>query len=155
MRLKIQGLVKLMNNVRDRLKTPMTERQADELRIQVRRNLDAVSKLCRRHLSSPRNLPMPSRRAFDYLNSLNIRASSDIDIHTNNEVDHQSGSAITIKGLSSVVESFLNQLALSWDQEKINIFNKQASYYLTKTAALLKRKNSEIKDLSIKQQMVI
>jgi len=57
--------------------------------------------------------------------------------------------------LGSIVESFLNQLALSWDNEKIAVFNKQAGYYLTKTLNLLKRRRSGIKDLSVKQQRLL
>ncbi|MCK4907415.1 MAG: hypothetical protein KAS64_07690 [Spirochaetes bacterium] len=155
MRLKIQGLVKMMNNVRDRLKASLTQMQADELSRQVRRNLDAVRKLCRRHLSSPRNLPMPSRRAFEYLDSLKIEASLDSDMDTNERESHASGSSIKIKGLGSIVESFLNQMALSWDQEKIAAFKKQAGYYLTKTLDLLKRRRSGITDLSVKQQRLL
>jgi hypothetical protein len=71
-RLRISGLVKLMNHVRDSLATGIPPGKQDEFRHMVRENLRQVENICREYKTSPEKLPAPTYRAYRYLKELDL-----------------------------------------------------------------------------------
>ncbi len=67
---RIQGLVRLMNRVRDQLRAGVSVDEAEEMRAAVHDAVRMVEQVCRRHRMTPEQLPAPSRRAYAYLRDL-------------------------------------------------------------------------------------
>lgn len=71
--LRIKGLVRLMNHVRDQLRAGIPPEQAEDFRAMVRDNIQTVDRICRENRTTPADLPAPSRRAYAYLRSLDLK----------------------------------------------------------------------------------
>jgi hypothetical protein len=71
--IRIKGLVSLMNNVRDRLSQGIPAEQADDFRAMVTDSVHTVEAICRQHHVAPDDLPAPSRRAYTYLKSIDLK----------------------------------------------------------------------------------
>jgi hypothetical protein len=72
-KLRITGLVKLMNHVRDSLATGIPAGKEDEFRRMVKENVRQVEIICREYKTSPEKLPAPTYRAYRYLKDLDLR----------------------------------------------------------------------------------
>ena len=72
-RLRISGLVKLMNQVRDSLSTGIPVGDEENFRLLVRGSLRQVEVICREHKTSPDKLPPPTYRAYCYLKELDLK----------------------------------------------------------------------------------
>jgi hypothetical protein len=72
-RLRISGLVKLMNQVRDSLSTGIPAGDEENFRMLVRGSLRQVEVICREHKTSPDKLPSPTYRAYAYLKELDLK----------------------------------------------------------------------------------
>ena len=66
-RLRISGLVRLANHVRQQLTQPLSSQQLEQLREHVDASLTRVRHICAQHNATPDDLPAPSRKAFTYL----------------------------------------------------------------------------------------
>lgn len=71
--LRIRGLIRLMNRVRDQLRAGIPAEEAAAFRSTVREAVRTVERLCRENRTTPEELPTPSRRAYDYLRALDLR----------------------------------------------------------------------------------
>lgn len=71
-KVRIRGLVRLMNRVRDQLRSGIPADEVDDFRSTVRDATRAVERICRQHRTSPEHLPAPSRRAYEYLRNLDL-----------------------------------------------------------------------------------
>jgi hypothetical protein len=72
-RLRISGLVKMMNQVRDSLSTGISAGDEENFRMLVRGSLRQVEVICREHKTSPDKLPPPTYRAYCYLKELDLK----------------------------------------------------------------------------------
>jgi hypothetical protein len=72
-KLRITGLVKLMNHVRESLTTGIPPGKEVEFRRMVKDNLRQVEEICREYKTSPEKLPAPTYRAYCYLKDLDLR----------------------------------------------------------------------------------
>ncbi len=70
---RIKGLVSLMNDVRARLSVGIPPEHADDFRAMVTDGVRAVEAICRKDHITPDDLPAPSRRAYAYLKSLDLK----------------------------------------------------------------------------------
>ncbi|HOT92587.1 MAG TPA: hypothetical protein PLJ78_11390 [Anaerolineae bacterium] len=71
--LRIKGLVSLMNRVREQMSAGIPPEHADEFRALVMDGVRTVEEICRRNHITPNDLPAPSRRAYAYLRSLDLK----------------------------------------------------------------------------------
>jgi hypothetical protein len=71
-RLRISGLVKVMNQVRESLSHGIPPGQEEHFRAMVRDNLRQVETICREYRTSPEKLPAPTYRAYRYLKELDL-----------------------------------------------------------------------------------
>jgi hypothetical protein len=74
MALRISGLVKTMNLVRQRLVAGLAPDEADQLRLLIVRAVRSVEAACRGYGTRPEALPAPSLRAYRFLKSLDLQA---------------------------------------------------------------------------------
>nr|WP_290666941.1 hypothetical protein [Ardenticatena sp.] len=70
--IRVKGLVAFTNFVRARLAEGIPVSQQEQFREQVRATLQQVEALCRQYGRTPADLPAPSRRAFEFLQSLDL-----------------------------------------------------------------------------------
>jgi hypothetical protein len=73
-RIRIKGLVSLMNRVRERWRVGVPADEAEQFRAMVREGVRTVEAICRREGATPDDLPGPSRRAYAYLKGLDLDA---------------------------------------------------------------------------------
>jgi hypothetical protein len=78
--IRIRGLVRLMNRVRDQLRAGVPVEEVDDMRTAVHDAVRAVEQICRRHGITTEQLPAPSRRAYGYLRDL-VRSGALDDAH--------------------------------------------------------------------------
>ena len=71
-RVKIRGLVRLMNYVRDSLSSGLPADQLSTLRAAFQQSLQNVEETCHRIRQTPEDLPAPSRRAYHFLKSVDL-----------------------------------------------------------------------------------
>jgi hypothetical protein len=69
---RIRGLVKAMNQVRDQLSVGLSPSEVEGMRRMVADTVAQVDAICREHNSTPAELPTPSRRAYEYLKALDF-----------------------------------------------------------------------------------
>jgi len=125
--IRVPGLVRNMNEVRQILSDGIHPSQVPEFRAKVRSAVRDVEQLCRRHRVSPRSLPGPSRQAYKYLSSLDLNnlPLSPVDqvrvyepirianlIAVRNYI-HQELEAIALGGLHNRAQSVEPELILS------------------------------------------
>jgi hypothetical protein len=91
---RIQGLVRLMNRVRDQLRSGVPVDEAEAMRITVYDAVQAVERICRQRQMTPEELPTPSRRAYAYLRDL-IRSGALEDAHLPAQESSASGARQT------------------------------------------------------------
>jgi hypothetical protein len=72
-RLRINGLVKIMNQVREGLSEGIPAGKEDDFRAMVRGTLKQVEEICRAHKTPPQKLPAPTYRAYRFLKELDLR----------------------------------------------------------------------------------
>jgi hypothetical protein len=73
--IQVRGLVKTMNDVRASLASGEQPAESTALREQIARALELADQACRAAGRTPRNLPPPSRRAYQFLAGLDLRQS--------------------------------------------------------------------------------
>ncbi|RME10075.1 MAG: hypothetical protein D6802_10335, partial [Ardenticatenia bacterium] len=71
---RVKGLVAFTNRVRQALAQGVPPEQHAHLRQEVQNALRQVEDLCREHGLTPADLPAPSRRAYEFLRSLDLSA---------------------------------------------------------------------------------
>ncbi len=72
--IRIKGLVRLMNRVREQWQAGIAPHQAQQFREAVRQAITTVETACHQHGATPADLPAPSRRAYEYLKGLDLDA---------------------------------------------------------------------------------
>lgn len=71
--LRIKGLVRLMNHVRECKRDGIPPDKVADFRSMVSSGISQVEKICRDNHTSPDALPAPSRRAYYYLKELDLK----------------------------------------------------------------------------------
>lgn len=70
--LKIKGLVRVFNHVRFQLQSGLRPVEVESFRNQVSTTIRDVEEICRRHKTTPEQLPGPSRLAYQFLKNLDL-----------------------------------------------------------------------------------
>lgn len=106
-RIRIRGIVRLANRVREQLAGPLPASQRDALRDQVAAAVGEVRKLCAQHGSSVQDLPAPSRHALAFLEGIDWQA---VTIAEGAAARPRSPSAITFPGLQADLKGVMRLL---------------------------------------------
>ncbi len=70
--IRVQGLVRAMQEIRNRLSQGIAPAQATEFRIHVTNIIAQVENACNQNRITPQELPTPSYRAYQYLTSIDL-----------------------------------------------------------------------------------
>ena len=116
-RLFIRGLVRLADHVRRDLAAPLTEEQGQRLRGDVIRAIATVEELLRKNQLATRDLPGPTRKAYEYLQSLDLTAINSSMVAS--EAKYRNGS-VRFKGLGAFFDRLLDALARQTERAKID-----------------------------------
>lgn len=73
--LRIHGVVRAAQRLRDELRAPLSSQRREVLRVVIARTLQAVSDILREHGASEAALPAPTRRALAYLRNIDLDAA--------------------------------------------------------------------------------
>jgi hypothetical protein len=71
-KIRIKGIVRTMNRVREKLAVGVEGAEADQLRHQVKTAVADIDAICRQHRVKPEQLPAPSYRAYQFLRTLHL-----------------------------------------------------------------------------------
>jgi predicted metal-dependent hydrolase len=71
-RVRISGLVRLMNQVREGMSTGIPPGEEDNFRRMVQRSVQQVEEICKEYKISPDKLPSPTYRAYRYLKEVDL-----------------------------------------------------------------------------------
>ena len=103
-KLRIQGLVRLMNYARDQISAGVPADQQEDFRALVEDGVRQVERICRQHRCPPRDLPAPSRRAYRYLKGL------DLDDLPERAADQPPAPHVRVSGIISTVNYYQSRL---------------------------------------------
>lgn len=116
-RIFIRGLVRLADHVRGDLAAQLTEEQAERLRGDVARVIGTVNALLQKNQLATRDLPGPTRKAYEYLQSLDLTAINSSMVAS--EAKYRNGS-VRFKGLGAYFDRLLDALARPTEPAKID-----------------------------------
>lgn len=108
-KLYIRGLVRLADHARRDLAAPLTEEQSQRLRSDVVRAIATVEELLRKNHVATHDLPGPTRKAYEYLRSLDLTAINSAPAASQARVRHGS---VRFKGLGAYFDRLLDALAM-------------------------------------------
>jgi len=129
-RIKITGIVRAANTIRDALTRPLTGAERDALALQLDDSITSIETILNRHGAGPRHLPPPSRRAYEFLKRIDL---SNIPLAPTNKAtatahheppNTHKPESVTFRGLRAFLDRLLDDIALTLHT---NRFNAQAT----------------------------
>jgi hypothetical protein len=73
--MRIGGIVGLANQIQRKLQTGIEAEEIDRLQKIITKSVQQIEKLCVQHQTQPTQLPTPSRKAYNFLKSINLDRS--------------------------------------------------------------------------------
>lgn len=119
-RIRITGLVKTADEVRRAIAQPMTPDQRDALRERVRDGLTQVNALLESHRARPGDLPAPSRRAYAYLQQVDLKNVTLVDGAAMPTAARTERAVISFKGLRAYFDRVLDNIAQTIHENRFN-----------------------------------
>lgn len=71
-KMRISGIVGLANQIRQKLRTGIEPEEVDRLQTIITKSVQQIEKLCAEQQTQPTQLPTPSRKAYNFLKSINL-----------------------------------------------------------------------------------
>jgi hypothetical protein len=115
-RLQIAGLVGFAKRVRQELAGPVSAERLAQLREEVEGTIAGIEQIFREKRLQVRNLPAPSRRAFQFLRGLNVDAIVPAESAADNGFPPDS---VSFRGLARHFENLLDRLARNVDRPEL------------------------------------
>lgn len=114
-RIRITGLVRQANELRQLLAQPMSPEQRSELGERLRRSVAEVDRLLSQHRMTARHLPAPSRRAYYFLKEIDLDRTLPAQLSASDTATAPPPSAekITFRGLRSFLDCLLDDLSIA------------------------------------------
>ena len=130
--LRIKGLVREANRIRQALAAPLTPAQRDELADQRDASLRRIDAILRQHNSSPAHLPAPSRRAYEFISQMDLTKVKLVDI-PGAVVDRSAApESVTYRGLRAFLDQVLDDIAMGLAEGR---FNSSATFRVIRQTA--------------------
>ncbi|MCJ7625582.1 MAG: hypothetical protein MUO76_18975 [Anaerolineaceae bacterium] len=105
-KIRITGIVSLMNYVRAQIANGLTADDAATLKTLVSKRLSEIKSLLKKHRYTPKDLPSPSYKAYQYLESIKWK-----NIKTLAESERKPGSSnIRIPGINTIVTQLFERV---------------------------------------------
>lgn len=118
--LRITGLVREANYVRQICSSPMTVAQRDSLKSRVQRTLSEIDGICSRHGVRPSQLPAPSRRAYEFLLKLDVDALPMTTAPQEHQLQKHLPGSVRLIGLRAFLDGLLDDLARQVHMGRLN-----------------------------------
>ncbi len=80
-KIRIGGVVKLANQIQQKLQAGISSAEADRLQQIVAKSVQQIEKLCSQHQIPLTQLPIPSRRAYYFLKNVSLTSSNSVTSH--------------------------------------------------------------------------
>lgn len=120
-RIRITGIVGEANRIRQALSGPVTPARRDALAQELRDSIDRIDALLRQHNASPKSLPAPSRRAYQFLKQLDLGS---VELLETAEKDGTEGSlgpeSVRFPGLRAFLDRVLDDISLTMEAGRFN-----------------------------------
>ncbi len=123
-KLYIQGLVKTADTVRRGLTRPVSTIGKEHLRSLVVDSIQQVDRILERHGAKIDSLPAPTRRAYQFLSSLNFDSIKPVPT---TEAEGQASGNVSLVGLMSFWDGILAKLARPISAEKADTLHRSIS----------------------------
>jgi hypothetical protein len=107
-RLRVSGLVKFAKRVRQELTRPVSAERLAELRRQIDETIGSIEQVARDEGVRVQSLPLPSRKAFQFLKGLDLSAVATEDASLTSSVPPES---VSFRGLQSYFDDLLSRIA--------------------------------------------
>ncbi|MEA3349798.1 MAG: hypothetical protein U9Q82_04175, partial [Chloroflexota bacterium] len=159
--IRIKGVVRSMNRVRELLNTNLTPQGAENLRKMVTKIVAAVDDACKEYGSTPDELPAPTRRAYHYLKDLNL---DDLPVNKNAQAQSHHRKSIRITGLIKSSNMFHHKMStyvrgieykavqVSTRHEEFNIIKAAIESHVSQLGGLLQANDATAAALPIRSR---
>jgi hypothetical protein len=117
-RVRITGLVREANRLRQLMTAPMTAQQRDTLAGHLDRSIRQVDHLLAQHGGSPAHLPPQSRRAYAYLKSIDLGSIQLTEAVAG--VPAPSAESVSFRGLRAFLDRVLDDIATNIHTGRFN-----------------------------------
>ena len=121
--IRIAGLIRIANHVRDTLSHPLTPAERDALVERLRESLDAVDRILTGHGAGPHHLPGPSRRAYRFLKQIDpakISVGGAPDQSAPGATGRINPESVTFRGLCAFLDQVLDDAARTMHAGRFN-----------------------------------
>ncbi len=119
--LRVKGIVREANRIRQALSAPMLPAQLDALGRRRQESLRQIEAILSRNNALPRDLPAPSRRAYEFLKQADLGQVQLLDVPADpDQHPVAQPESVTYAGLRAFLDGVLNDIALSLDAGRFN-----------------------------------
>lgn len=109
--MRIRGLVKASNRVREQLKIGIPSHEISAFRQYVEGTIQATDQICAQARIKPSQLPVPSRNAYRFLKGVNLNRLPIVESDGNNQSSPKGKLEISIQGIRSQLQYFQDRIA--------------------------------------------
>ena len=115
-RIRITGLVKLANHVRQEISRPVSPERLTELRENTSRSIETVNRILNDAGVRFDALPVPSRKAYEFLAGIDFNS---IETNETSSSPYCVPNSVSFPGLKSYLNDLLDQIAQGPDDSKL------------------------------------
>ena len=115
-KIRVQGLVKHANRVRDELSGPLSHERRDVLQKRVRNTLRQIDDIVKQADATVDSLAAPSRKAYRFLSNLDFDT---IDCSDTAPANNRPVGSVSFRGLRSFLQGILEQWPLALKEERL------------------------------------
>ncbi|QUY44143.1 M48 family peptidase [Acaryochloris marina] len=109
--MRIRGLVKASNRVRDQLKSGIPSHEVSTFQQYVVKTIQTTDQICAQAHIKPSQLPVPSRNAYKFLKGVNLKRLPIIEFDSRNQGSPQGQMEISIQRIRSQLQYFQDRIA--------------------------------------------
>jgi hypothetical protein len=113
-KIRIQGLVKHANSVRDELSGPLSTVRVSQIEAEVKSSMKSLEKIFHRTNSTSKHLPPQSKKAYDFLSNIDF-SSIETTEHTSKQ--RFRSKSVSLTGVKAYFESILDRLSLKTEKD--------------------------------------
>ena len=109
--MRIRGLVKASNRVRDQLKVGIPSQEVSAFQQYVAGTIQATEQICAQAKIRPSQLPVPSRNAYQFLKGVNLKGLPIVETPSTPASSPMGQKQISIQGIRRQYQYFQDRIA--------------------------------------------
>ncbi len=117
-KIRIQGLVRHANRVKDELSSPLSAGRLSQLECEVKGALKYAEKIFHKTNTTSKHLPSQSKKAYAFLSNIDFRS---IETTEDAPTERFRPKSVLFRGISAYFTSILDRLAFNTDKEELEI----------------------------------